>query len=746
MEPIVEFERDVTHRGMINEVNTKWRPVYAVNAPDLNDTDVATTKQILANENDESSIEQEIEQRMHKIKIPSVSFRPPATIQDAIDFFRRASKDYDDPQRPVDERGFNFVLAPNKPMYGAGATAAAPAANANDDPFAVTETPPAGAAAATDSQLPQIPVFTASNITIYEALKIVCQQTGFKFKIRGSVVMVMPKDATDDVLVTRSYNVLDMFADRVTSAAEDVRANSNSPFGEGGDALVADGGNASGGSQERAWKEFFTQMGVLWPPKASINYIKTIGKLRVTNTAENLAVFERALNDLNVTPTLIEIETRFVEVSQDDLNSLGFEWILNSDYSLNVGGKLGKILGLHDGNWLSSEGASAGGTDNGGATVTPSTSTSPSSNSEAIQQATATAAWVRGRYYNPYTNTYSNQPGTWISNPDGTTVWQPNVKTAKKNLGIARMGGNATYTTGQRYLSQDSNHVSGGDSSTNDQFTRLNAFLGDMNLSMILHMLSQRSDTDMLSAPKVVTKSGQDATIKVVTEYIYPTDYDVTIQSSGGSSSAWGSSRGNILAMVEPQNFKKREVGVILEVRPEVTAEGQMINLDLNPKVVGEPTWHDYGMKVPIQKDASTLPNLVGLSDDVVNQILSNNSNEQEYYTVPMEQPFFPVRSIDTHISIYNGATLVMGGLITEERRSIDDKIPFLGDLPFIGRLFRSHAESTKKRNLLIFVTARLIDPRGRQVKTGSRAQSDSSHPAGARVTPAPVDGVGAKK
>ena len=58
-----------------------------------------------------------------------------------------------------------------------------------------------------------------------------------------------------------------------------------------------------------------------------------------------------------------------------------------------------------------------------------------------------------------------------------------------------------------------------------------------------------------------------------------------------------------------------------------------------------------------------------------------------------------------------------MGGLITEQRKAMDDKVPFLGDLPFIGRLFRSHAEMTKKRNLLVFVTGRLITPAGRELK-----------------------------
>ena len=62
-----------------------------------------------------------------------------------------------------------------------------------------------------------------------------------------------------------------------------------------------------------------------------------------------------------------------------------------------------------------------------------------------------------------------------------------------------------------------------------------------------------------------------------------------------------------------------------------------------------------------------------------------------------------------------------MGGLITEMRKAMDDKIPILGDIPFIGRLFRSHAEQTSKRNLLIFVTTRLVDVRGRELSVGAK-------------------------
>jgi general secretion pathway protein D len=82
-----------------------------------------------------------------------------------------------------------------------------------------------------------------------------------------------------------------------------------------------------------------------------------------------------------------------------------------------------------------------------------------------------------------------------------------------------------------------------------------------------------------------------------------------------------------------------------------------------------------------------------------------------------MEQPFFFTRSINTTISIYNGATVVMGGMISETRSTVDDRIPVLGSMPLVGRFFRSTYESSDKRNLLIFVTARLVDPAGRPLQ-----------------------------
>ena len=713
---ILKQEFESTRDGYIADVTKAWRPVYAPNARQIDDVAGTTVKKSLGDD-PERSLEQSIIQRMREMRLPTISFKPPATIIDAVEYFRGASKDFDRPDLPLDQRGFNFVLKTPETLRASVSADVA----ADDSGF--------GSDAADDSQgsqsgIPVIPMITASNITFYDALKLVCESVDYKFKVQGPIVMVMQKNMSTDEMVTRSYPVVAAFLERIGSATSDIKElKSASSFGSSNSSKRDDGEE----NQERDWKEFFSLMGVQWPEGSSILYIKTLGKLRVKNTYENLAELEKALTELNVDQKLIEIEARFVEVCQEDLNSLGFEWILNSDYSLNAGGALGKWLGVNNGKWnvasggssSSGSGSSSGDISTGGGTIGTLPGSSSSSSSSG---STSGSTWVRG---------------------DG----------GSRNIGINAFGGSSDYNNGNRYLSTVGNHISGSENSTNDQFMRVNAFLGSADLSMILHMLSQRSDTDLLSAPKVLTRPGEQAVIKVVTEYIYPTDYDVQLQSSSSSSS--GNSSGGqsaILAVVEPQSFVTREVGVILDVTPTLTDDGNLIDLKLNTQVVDEPTWKNYGMRIPFTGNSSSASYSIGFPDfpaewnvqypedliqstitkvfDAYSNMLDNlfgNSQNITYYDAPMEQPFFHVRSVDSSVSIYPGATIVMGGLITEARKAMDDKIPFLGDLPFIGRLFRSHAEQTTKRNLLIFVTTRLVDVRGREVSMGTSGVDDSA-------------------
>ena len=730
---ITEKEREATRNGMIADVGKAWRPVYAIDSMEMKGVDGGTMKTPVGGD-PVRSVEQSIEKRMKEMILPSIAFRPPATIGDAVDFFRQASKDFDRPEIPQEQRGFNFVLRLDK-------TLTSDAAAANNNPEAAFGAAADDDANAASGPIPQIPNISAANISLWEAMTQVCKISGFKFKIQGSFVVVMPKDMTIDELITRSYIVVEDFVTIMTGASSNLKNEQAGQLGGGGG-----NDNAEEGNDEEAWKKYFEEMGVTWPQGARIRYLKHLGKVRVTNTADQLAIFEQALSELSVTPMLVEIETRFVEVAQEDLNSLGFEWLLNTDYSFNVGGKLKKVLNLKDGAWNINEGYNQ---IDGTRTITTTESRNAQYNIDGAGRYTRLSDALTG----PNVTTETTENFQWQKVASGWTNTDPetgerysrrNGPRTRRNMGINAVNG-TDYSSGMRYLSTDGNHISGQGASYNDKFFKVNAFLGNADLSMILHMLSQRSDTDLLSAPKVVTKSGQEATIKVVTIYRYPTDYDVTIQSasSSGSSSIYGSTSGGskILPMVEPQNFETQEVGVILTCTPEISSEGQMINLTLNPKVISEPDWKDYGMKVPM---ASVMPDRQSGTTQIIDGIATfvPNSDAQtgdmEWYTVPMEQPFFKERSIDTHVSLYNGATIVMGGLITEERKSMEDKIPFLGDIPFLGRLFRSRSEWSNKRNLLIFVTARLVDPRGRQVMLGTGDENEAAGNKEAGVTPAP--------
>jgi len=83
-------------------------------------------------------------------------------------------------------------------------------------------------------------------------------------------------------------------------------------------------------------------------------------------------------------------------------------------------------------------------------------------------------------------------------------------------------------------------------------------------------------------------------------------------------------------------------------------------------------------------------------------------------------QPIFSTRKVKTSVTVWDGQTVALGGLIREDVQDVEDKLPVLGDLPFIGRLFRSEVEDHFKRNLMIFVTATLIDPAGQRIKGGA--------------------------
>lgn len=156
------------------------------------------------------------------------------------------------------------------------------------------------------------------------------------------------------------------------------------------------------------------------------------------------------------------------------------------------------------------------------------------------------------------------------------------------------------------------------------------------------------------------------------------------------------------------------ETGPILDVIPDVLSDGYTINLTLIPSLI-----EFNGYQSP--------PSLGSFTTAGLNVVL-----------LPTALPQFSVREATTTVNLWDGQTVVLGGLVSSQIGEEKDTVPVLGDVPILGRLFQSDQKTEDKRNLMIFVTATLIDP------AGNRIHSDDELPfaqAGIPQQPTPSPG-----
>lgn len=139
-------------------------------------------------------------------------------------------------------------------------------------------------------------------------------------------------------------------------------------------------------------------------------------------------------------------------------------------------------------------------------------------------------------------------------------------------------------------------------------------------------------------------------------------------------------------------SIQQIETGPVLDVVPDVLADGYTINLTLIPSLI-----EFSGYQSP--------PSLGSFSSAGLNVVL-----------LPTALPEFSVREAITTVNVWDGQTVVLGGLIQDQIIETKDEVPVLGDVPIIGRLFQSQSKSDIKRNLMVFVTATMIDPAGNRV------------------------------
>lgn len=534
-----------------------------------------------------------LNEKMQKIIIPSLEFRQ-ANIADVVNYLVDASITAD-----PDKEGVNIIL--NLGESGGSSAAAAPAASSSsgfedewgfgEDDFGASASSGSSFSGGTGGVTPI--TLNLRRISMLDAIKYITEVAGLKYRVEDTAVIITRMDAPVSKLVTRMYPVQPSFMDVVIERQGSTAEERDEEF-------VGIGGRVQTTKSEV--KDFFEKAGVKFPTGATISYNSAISQLIVNNTPDNLETFERILQQINVIPNQVEIEARFIEIGQNDLEELGFQWILNDNYEI-------------------------------------------------------------------------------ASKKDGSG-------------GQIRMNANPNgITQGNRHFVSDSNKgliapvtsvVQSATQSTLGNIASFSSVLTNPDVTMVIQALSQHGGTDLLSAPRVTTRSGVNAQIQVVREIIYPMEFDseiITIDQENEVGNTWQ----QLAAVSTPGDFQTRETGVILNVTPTVGPDGYTIDLVMAPEVCELQDWIQYG----------------GAVGDY-------------YFNQPM--PVFTSRNVTTSIVIWDGQTVVMGGMIREELVTVKDKIPILGDIPLLGWLFRTEGSYSQKKNLLIFVTARLVDPAGRPV------------------------------
>jgi general secretion pathway protein D len=476
------------------------------------------------------------------------------------------------------------------------------------------------------------------NLNLDRILQFVTQQVNFAYDVGADAVTVAPSDGLDGTsnTITEFFPISRATVIRLTGF-RDVGGSSGGsvdPF-----AAPSSGGSSapSQNDEVEALQVFFQSAGVNFDlPGASLAFDGE--QLIITQSRRNLERMRVILRNYNEVKQ-VEIESKFLEVQQGDLDELGFDWTVGDGRQL-----------IQDGQGFP----------------------------------------VLDQYGNP---TYNNSR---------------QFSTQNRNLGDTFTSGadaSSITITGQNDVLNPAPIITSAidlASKASNVFDSEGWTVAGADVDFAIRALSRKQGSDLMSAPKVTVLSGKRATITVAQELRYPESYgDIeSTVSSGSSGSGSLSSGGSAISITAgtPQDFVTRNVGVEMTVTPNVEND-DTISLILEPRVTEFEGFVEYGGKsVALDGSGTTV-------------------------TVPagFYQPIFSVREITTEVTVYDGATVVMGGLTRDEVKTVNDKVPILGDIPGLGRLFRSEGESRQKRNLLIFVTANLVSPGGSPARQNYR-------------------------
>jgi len=197
------------------------------------------------------------------------------------------------------------------------------------------------------------------------------------------------------------------------------------------------------------------------------------------------------------------------------------------------------------------------------------------------------------------------------------------------------------------------------------------------SFNAFIQLLSSNSSTKVLARPRILTLSNETAEV------------NLTVNEAVGIKTDMGTAASGTLS----QSIERVETGTKLRVTPQVNPNSNEITLFVE---VFTKEARDSGLTVQ------------GLNGTIKN---------------PEE------RGAKSVLRLVSGETLLMGGLIKETTQNVQSKIPLLGDIPLLGHLFRHDAKTKDQRELLVFLTPRLVEDRPMLAKGGKLFQREQDNP-----------------
>ena len=622
---------DQTRAELLSQVDAAWELAVPADAPE--------NLVIGTGIGPESTGVAYITEKLRRIIIPRIDFED-TTVEEAIDFLRMRSAELDTLELDPARKGVNFVVRRPRPGAGAGADTGLDAA-AGDGGLALGGGDP-GALRVRELRIRNVPLAVA--------LKYICDQTKLRYKVDDFAVTLVPQTESGEDIFTRTFPVPPDFQTALGSTAGAGGGGDVDPFAE----------PAGGGSTITARPPIIEQLrnsGIAFPEGTSAT-LSNSGVLLVTNTPTELDKVEQLVQAISTKqPKQVKITTKFVEITQENTDELGFDWII-SPFNLN---SQDTLFGM-------------GGT--------------------------------RG-----------NQPGRtgsdFISPVNGVAVdgipADPNQFTTDGVTNGLRSGDQAINRNSVDAILNNPNRGA-QQTSVAPGIMGLTGLFSDGQVQMIMRGLAQKKGTDLMTAPSVTARSGQKATIEIIREFIYPTEYEPpelpnsvgqTNGNQGGGGIIGGGGGGSFpVTPATPTAFETRNTGVTLEIEPTIGENDFVIDLRFVPEIVEFEGFINYGS--PILSPSTDV-----LGNPVTSVITENR----------IEMPVFSTRRVNSALTIYDGYTVAVGGLIGENVQNVEDSVPVLGDIPIIGRLFQSRSENRIKSNLIVFVTAQIIDATGRPLR-----------------------------